>query len=173
MKTILLLTSPTLLALGVIATDSEGGAITIRYGAETAPVTVTIDPNGEMMIEKSPMTAADKVERAIYHASFTEYRRIRALLKPLRRFAGKTLPCAPVRASALNPGGALPVTALVRWESERIEVKAPLGCTAGPAQDEIELIRAAIDATRGSATEEAATPFDAAANAAVAQVPVD
>ncbi|MCX8474174.1 MAG: hypothetical protein MT490_00120 [Sphingomonas sp.] len=173
MKTILLIASPALLALGSIAADSEGGTITIRYGAGVGPVTVTIDPNGEMVIQNPTTTAADKMERITYHASFTEYRRIRALLKPLRRFAGKTLPCDPVHTSVLSPGGPVSVTALVRWEPEGIEVKAPLGCMAGPAQDEIELIRAAIDATRGWMIEEAAAPLDAAANATANEVPAD
>ncbi len=162
MKTVLLVASLGLVGLGSGAPDPDG-SIAIRYGAK--PATISIDPDGKIEIQNPTMTVEGADERVTYSAPASEYRRVRALLKPLRAYAGRSLPCDVVSPSTIIPGGWTTVNASVRWEGDGAAGSVPLGCPRGPAQDEIELVRAAIDALRKAAADWAELPVDGAANA--------
>jgi len=117
-----------------------------------------IDPDGKMLFETvhrdtaSPDAKPERIS-VTRDTGFTGYRRIAALLAPVRRWKGQ-VPCGTPRVDsgslALPP---LDTVARLRWDADGVEVRLPLACGDGLALNEIELVRAAFDQVRSWAQE--------------------
>jgi hypothetical protein len=130
------------------------------FGGFTQKYRFRIDPDGVLVVEASQVATgsgeAPETRSVRRDTSFSGYRRIAALLAPLRRWKDE-VPCrsAAERAKPDPLAGTLgDVIATVRWEAENVAVKVPITCPGGPAQNEIELARAAMDQVREWARED-------------------
>lgn len=130
-----------------------------------------IEPDGALTIETSrPDPSGDAAAPAVREnfrreAGFTGYRRIAALLAPLRtRKADVTCPrpdAGPDPIGISTPE----VIATVQWEADGTRIGVPITCRFGAAQDDAELARAAIDEVKRWINEGSDAAFDGAANA--------
>jgi hypothetical protein len=111
------------------------------------------------------MTVVEGTRRETFQTGLTTYPRIAALVKPVRRWAGGKVPCTG-EPPFVEGFWKVPVTR-IRWEPEGLEVEVPIACRQGPAEDEIELVRAAFDEARGFA-HDAQTANDLMNNSAAA-----
>lgn len=80
----------------------------------------------------------------------TVYRRMAALVAPLRRWKD-AVPCNRPKRDPAAPilWGTDDVTLTIRWEADGMMIKVPVTCGGfGPADNDIELARAALDQMR-------------------------
>lgn len=144
--------------------DVHRGPITLRFDGDYLLVIATVEPYAiNMRLDRPDPVDLNKRVRDERLVGFPGYERIAVLVKPVRRWAGGRVPCK-TEASSGGFGGK-PV-AYVRWEADKTEVEVPITCISGPAQDEIELVRAAIDEIRRWEEEPAAKPFGGVDNRA-------
>ena len=149
---------------GPITLSIQGGDLRIRIvpdGTMTMDTDETDDapPRGQPPIPVH--TSRD--------LGFASYRRIAALVAPARRWAGGEMPCAssaPWASGRAAPGA----TIVVLWEADGKQVMVPMSCGYGPAANEIELVRAAMDQV-WDWTRAPVEAFEGATNATETMVP--
>lgn len=174
------------LALLAAGQSSEGppeGAISFSFippkGVEAGETSFRIEPDGKLTMKsdvRSPGGQADPTTGIVTrNVNAGGYRRIAALMAPLRRWQNEA-PCPKPKAGPDPVSRAIAsldmtVSGTVRWEVDGKEVRLPITCHDGPARDDIELVRAAIDQVRTWANEGEEAAFDGAANAAEVTIP--
>jgi hypothetical protein len=141
-----------LAGLVLLAAAPAPGAITISYGLWGAITTIRIAPDGILTVRRT----GPQAENRRIETGPTGYRRIAALVEPAHKWNGTDMPC-DVRAQGRTP-------ALIRWEADRTSVHVPLNCMSGPADHEIELVRAAIDEIKTWAHDAPTNPASPARN---------
>jgi hypothetical protein len=121
------------LALLAATPAPQPGAITITYGMWGAITTIRIAPGGVLTVRR---TGAQPENRRM-ETGPGGYRRIATLVDPARKWSGANMPC-DVHAQGRTP-------ALVHWDADGASVRVPLNCMSGPADQEIQFVRTAID----------------------------
>lgn len=147
-----------LLAMGQSSPGGGEGAITLRVthadDGRDGSLDFRITPEGKMDFDlrqpdPNDSKAPPQVEHFRRDGGFTSYRRVAALVAPLRRWKG-SVPCdRPVRDPAAPPlWGAEDAILTIRWEADGATVKVPITCGFGPAENDIELGRAVFGQVR-------------------------
>jgi hypothetical protein len=146
-----------LLATGQSSGTSGEGPIRLSFGHDANLQGNTLEfrivPSGRMTLDtvwREPIdkTAPPVSQNLKLDVGFTGYRRIAALVAPLRRWKG-SVPCdrpAPVPGSPF--GIETDVFLTIRWEADGTVLKVPITCGFGPAENDIELGRAAFEQVR-------------------------
>lgn len=137
---------------------APGSAITLSIvGGDN--LRIRIVPDGTMTLDIDSTDDGSGPGHSKRDLGPASYQRMAALVAPVRRWAGGTVPCE--RRGTLGP------TVIVQWEIDGKQVTVPLACEASPATNDIELVRAAMDHIwRWQRESPPAEAFDGAANAA-------
>jgi hypothetical protein len=162
---------------------AQDGAISFtfapRKGLAAGETWFRIEPDGTLTIKNNTAVLdpqAPPTETVIRTVGPGGYRRIAALMAPIRRWKNEA-PCPKPEFASDTVSQALAsldmtVFGTVRWDADDMQVKVPITCGDGPARDDIELVRTAIDQMRTWADQgNDDGGFDAAANAIEVPVP--
>jgi hypothetical protein len=170
--------------LGVQASQQAPapGTISFSYSFWGHDTRFTVDRDGVVLVERQfppgpdPADPSRAQERHRLETGPRGYDRMVALLTPVRRWAGGTAPCTASTDNMFQGLSPEPVwsapLATIRWQ-DGAEVKLDMGCMAGPAHNEIELVRVALDEVGRWVSESRGqdAPFDGGANAAAVEIP--
>lgn len=135
--------------------------ISIAWRAWGKDFHLRVAPDGRTAIDWPDSTEESPVKRRTLDIGADRAGRFAALVAPVRRWAGGTVPCDARFGSGGFAGAPREeVIATIRWKTSGDRVDLALACLEGPAMAEIRGVHRAIDLLKNADREASPTPSE-------------